>query len=166
MKNNILICGLLVLALISCTSNANKDIQKLKELDSLSKEANKKVQESKIEWHFSYKYIKSKQENTTQGINKMDLYYFSGDMLIDTVKTICIKKQREWVSGASYYIVFFDDKKNAVFPNNPFSAFYGIDEKPLKHIRAYYEFNRLNGYSKLTMYGENAYESPAVTYDL
>jgi hypothetical protein len=166
MKNNTSIYGLLLIVLISCTSNANKDIQKLKELDLLSKDANKKVEESKFEWHFSYKFIKSKQEHTTQGINKMDLYYFSGDMLIDTVKTICIKKQREWVSGASYYIVFFDNKKNVIFPNNPFSAFYGIDEKPLKHIRAYYEYNRLNGYSKLTMYGENAYESPAVMYDL
>lgn len=68
--------------------------------------------------------------------------------------------------GTFHYIVFFDAKDNATFPNNPMTAFYGIDEEPQKHIKAYYEYNRLNGYSKLHVYETNSWESIATTYDL
>jgi hypothetical protein len=100
--------------------------------------------------------------------NEMELYTTPDTMNLDTLKMFCIEKKDEWSSEDKlfHYLVFFDSKDNAVFPNNPMTAFYGIEEEPKIHIRAYYEYNRVNGYSKLTFYEENSWESSPITFDL
>lgn len=96
----------------------------------------------------------------------MQLYTITNDINIDTLKMFCIEKKDDFTKGVFHYIVFFDSKENAVFPSNPFTAFYGTDENAMKHIKAYYEFNRLNGYSELRIYEKNSFESPATTIKL
>jgi len=109
---------------------------------------------------------RSKTEAAGNNMNKMELFTTPDNLNIDTLKMFCKDKKGDMTSGTFHYLVFFDSKGNAVFPNNPMTAFYGMDEEPQKHIRAYYEYNRLNGYSKLHVYETNSWESKATTFDL
>lgn len=106
---------------------------------------------------FPYEYIDSKSESN--GKNKMDLYAYSEKFDIDSLQLFCKQQKKKFTDGTFYYLVIFDSKENASFPNNPMTAFYGMDEEPLRHIRAYFKYNRQNGYSKLTIYEGNAWES-------
>jgi len=93
----------------------------------------------------------------------MDLFAYSRDLNIDTLKAFCKSQRNKFETGTFYYVVIFDSKENAVFPNNPLTAEYGIDEEPQKHIRAFYTYNKLNEYSKLDYYEKNKWESTANT---
>lgn len=171
-----LIFGLVLINILACNSNLNTENNHVKKQDSSinhadSNKVKANIENEKVSYKFSYGFIKSKIENDYGTKNKMELYYFTGDMLIDTVKMICKKKKHQWNSEGSFYIVFFDNKKYAIFPRNPFSALYGglmddLDNTCLKHIRGYYEYKVQNGYSKLSLYADNAYESPEVTFDI
>lgn len=116
--------------------------------------------------NYPYTFIDTKTEKGGDYENSMELYTISDKPNIDTLKMFCAEKKESFSSGAFHYIVFFDSKDNASFPNNPFTAFYGIDEKPMKHIKAYYTYNKVNGYSKLNVYEKNSYESSATVIDL
>jgi len=88
--------------------------------------------------------------------------YWSDKKPLKTKELIELCKEfRDRNAGKRFsYLVVFDSETHAVYPRNPFTAFYGLDWDTLKHIRAYYEYNRTNGYSELTTYDNNAYESP------
>ncbi|MCZ2129308.1 MAG: hypothetical protein LC109_03475 [Bacteroidia bacterium] len=116
--------------------------------------------------NYPYTYLDSKSEKAGTHVNTMELYTISNNPNIDTLKMFCNEKKSKISSGAFHYIVFFDSKENAVFPNNPITAFYGVDEKPMKHIKAYYQYNKINGYSKLHVYEKNSFESSATIIDL
>lgn len=113
---------------------------------------------------FPFEYVDSKSESG--GDNKMDLYAYSGTINTDSLKLFCKEQKGKYTNGVFYYLVIFDSKENASFPNNPMTAFYGMDEEPQKHIRAYYTYNRLNGYSKLNNYEKNSWESSAEVIDI
>jgi len=113
---------------------------------------------------YPFEFINSKTETFGSKTNKMDLYVPINDLNFEMLKGICKEQKENWTDGAFYYLVIFDGKGNAMFPNNPFTASYGIDEEPQKHIKAIFEFNRINGYSKLTSYSKNMWEgSPRST---
>ena len=115
--------------------------------------------------NYPYEFVNSKTEKTGNNINKMDLYAIKDIVQIDTLKMFCQKQKRDWKNGAFYFVVFFDDKSNAVFPNNPLTALHN-EEKALRHIKAVYTYNRINGYSKLNIYKRNAWESVAQEIDI
>jgi hypothetical protein len=69
--------------------------------------------------------------------------------------------QSRVTSGNFYFLVVFDSKENAVFPETPYTAAYGIEEDAMIHIRALYTFNQNNGYSQLSIYKENMWERKA-----
>ena len=115
---------------------------------------------------FPYQFVNSKTEIVGNNQNKMDLFVHSGDMNIDTLTAFCKSQKNKFKTGTFYYVVIFDSKENAVFPNNPLTAEYGMDEEPQKHIRAFYTYNKLNGYSKLNYYEKNKWESTANTIDI
>lgn len=116
--------------------------------------------------NYPYELIDSKVESAGAFENSMYLYTIPEQVNIDTLKMFCTEKKKEFNSGAFHYIVFFDSKENASFPTNPITAFYGGDEKIMKHIKAYYEFNAVNGYSELHVFDKNSYESPSNTIKL
>ena len=116
---------------------------------------------SKPEVKYPYSFIDKKTEGGSEN-NKMELYTITAKPSLDTLKMFCSEKKENYYSGTFLYIVFFDRKQNAVFPNNPFTAFYGMDEEPLIHIKAYYEYNSLNGYSQLKIYDSNAWQGKAL----
>lgn len=113
---------------------------------------------SKSKIDYPYSFIEKKIENNG---NTMELYTVQSTVNIDTLKMFCLEKKESFSGGTFYYVVFFDSKENAVFPNHPFTAFYGIDEEPQKHIKAYYEYNNLNDFSELKVYESNSWKSKA-----
>jgi len=118
---------------------------------------------NEVEEKFPYQFVDTKSETEGNNQNKMDLFAYSGDLNIDTLKAFCKSQRNKFETGTFYYVVIFDSKENAVFPNNPLTAEYGIDEEPQKHIRAFYTYNKLNEYSKLDYYEKNKWESTANT---
>ncbi|MCZ8021402.1 MAG: hypothetical protein O9294_06540 [Cytophagales bacterium] len=115
---------------------------------------------------YPYTKIESKTEIVGNNTNTMELYSTPNTLNLDTLKMFCKERRDNISSRTFYYLVFFDSKDNAVFPNNPLTALYGTDEKAQKHIRAYFEYNSLNGYSKLHVYETNSWESKKTTFDL
>lgn len=111
-----------------------------------------------------YEFVKTKTE-TTDG-NKMDLYTYSSSLNLDELKALCKENKPKFTSGKFYYLVVFDSTENAVFPKDPFTAEYGMEEVPKKHIKAMYTYNRINGYSKLVYYDSNSWEGTAKTEEI
>ena len=105
-----------------------------------------------------YKFVKTKTEASEQR-NVMDLYAFDGDLDPYTLKTFCLDQKEKSTANPFYYLVIFDKAENAKFPDTPFTAEYGIEEESLKHIRAIYCYNRLNGFSELRYHGDNIWDN-------
>lgn len=121
----------------------------------------------KSETIYPFELVNSKTERQGQNINLMDLYVVKGEKLkIDSLRLLCIEKKKMWNNGSFYFLVVFDNKENATFPNNPFSALYGIEEIPQRHIKAIYTFNRLNGYSRLKVYHKNLIEGASTNFEI
>lgn len=106
-------------------------------------------------------FIKAKAEKSGKFINIMGLHCEPDKINIEELKELC--------GGAAavisdecmfYYLVVFDSEENAVFPETPFTAIYGDEEEPQRHIKAIYEYNKHNGYSVLSLYEKNKWESP------
>ena len=116
--------------------------------------------------NYPYKFMDSKTETLGNNKNRMELYSYSGELNIDSLKMFCKEHKDKFLSGTFYFLVIFDNVENVIFPTNPFTAEYGIDEEPQKHIKALYTFNRLNGYSKLDYYENNKWESVANSVDI
>ena len=116
---------------------------------------------------YPFTYIDTKKEEAGNGsYDEMLLYSCGNNPSPDTLKMFCAEKKKEFTTGDFHVIAFFDGRENAVFSKFPITAFYGGDEVPMKHIKAQYTFNRSNGYSKLTCYQNNAYESAPNTFDI
>lgn len=115
---------------------------------------------------YPYEFIDSKTETAGSNTNKMDLYAFSGEIELTNLKQFLREKKQSFKNGTFYYVVIFDKSENATFPQDPFTAAYGLEEEPQKHIRAFYTYNKLNGYSKLDYYEGNKWESLAQTEDI
>jgi hypothetical protein len=111
---------------------------------------------------WSYEFVETKKDPKTNGRDTMDLYSYSGPLVLSDLKAFCKERKQQSSAKAFYYVVIFDDKANATFPTTPFTSDFGgpNDEGALKHIRAVYTFNRVNGFSELRYYDENAWESP------
>lgn len=121
---------------------------------------------TKNEIKYPFIFIESKTEIDNNFENKMDLYVVPENLNIDTLKMFCKEKKERFNNRGFYYIVFFDLPENATFPHNPLTSFFGIEEKPLSHIKAYYEFNNINDYSRLNLYQKNAYEGEVTQIEL
>ncbi len=105
-------------------------------------------------------------KKTERGENTMELCTIDSNPNMETLKKFCLHKKQDFSSGMFHYVVFFDAEENAVFPNSPFTTLYGMEEEPKKHIKAIYEFNTINGYSELSFYEVNAWESIAKSVKL
>ena len=99
--------------------------------------------------------------------NRLLVFEIKEDKNSDSLVEYC-KSYKDFLQSSTVnsdritHLVFFDDKKYykmTKFP--PTSAYSPIDgeEKLAKHIKATYDFNRINGYSMLTFYDKNSYES-------
>lgn len=115
---------------------------------------------------YPYTYIQSKSETAGSNENYMDLYEWSGEMNLDTLRMLCREKKEWFAEGSFYFLAVFDSSANAAFPTQPFTAQYGTDEEALRHIRAFYTYNRMNGYSKLDYYETNSWEGVAKSEDI
>lgn len=118
--------------------------------------------ESKPVNNYPYQYLETKKEES----NEMLLFAYDAPINTDSLKKFCKERKQSFQSGIFYFIVIFDKKENASFPKNPITAMYGMDKDVLIHIRAMYAYNKMNGYSKLTVYEKNAYESAPVVSDI
>lgn len=114
----------------------------------------------KIDFPFSYVDTRKEDRKNDNSYNEMLLYTCGDKPSLDTLKLFCTEKKNEFKDGVFHIIVFFDKKQNATFPNNPVTALY-IEDKPMKHIKAIYTFNKANGYSQLDFYEKNSFESSA-----
>lgn len=114
---------------------------------------------------YPYPFHKRGKDNSSPP-NVMDFYTFSEPIDLEQLKAFCADRKRSAPGEAFYYVVLVDDPKNAVFPTIPYTARWGMDLKPLKHIRAIYEYNKVNGYSKLEFYGKNAADSRRGEFDI
>ena len=100
------------------------------------------------------RFVKSKREDR----HVMDLYAAPGPLDLDELRSLCRKRKGERPADAFYFLVVFDAEANARFPTNPLTAEFGHDEGALRHIRAVYVYNRLNGFSELRHYDTNEWE--------
>lgn len=111
----------------------------------------------------TFLYIDKKKEPFTNGqdnYNEMLLYAIGDTAPVEHLKQFCSNEKAKFTDGMFHIIVFFDKKENAVFPNNPVTALF-IEQEQLQHIKAVYTYNRGNGYSKLSCYENNSWESTA-----
>lgn len=113
-----------------------------------------------------FELIDSKTEFTGNLRNRMDLYFPTRKVDQGHLEDLCKVNKRNIEVTGFYYLVVFDQKKNAVFPNNPLTAMYGIDEESQKHIIAVYTHNANNKYSKITTYAPNMWEGKPWTYEI
>jgi hypothetical protein len=119
---------------------------------------NPSSQEEKTSW--PYQFVKTKTEQAAYR-NVMDLFAFSGELDLENLKSFCRYQKKNNNAERFYYAVIFDEASNARFPTDPFTARFGLDEKAMKHIRAIYEYNNINGFSELSYYSKNSWESTA-----
>ncbi len=146
----------------SSNQQNSSDTQKQEEQTEVKNEPITEEQEVS----YQYEFIESKTETTGSNTNRMDLYAFSGEIDLMNLKEFLKEKKQGFNNGTFYYVVIFDNQANAIFPQDSFTAAYGLEEEPQKHIRAFYTYNKLNGYSKLDYYEENKWESVAQTEDI
>ncbi len=110
---------------------------------------------------YPYDFVNTKSEDKAE----MLLYSCGDKPSTDTLVMFCKSKKEDFQNGAFHFVVFFDQKSNASFPNNPLTAGHN-DEEQLKHIKAVYTYNHMNGYSKLDTYEANAWESKSNEIDI
>ena len=120
---------------------------------------------SPISQSFPYQFVANKTESNGHE-NSMELYACSGDIDIPNLREFCLERKRQSSAPAFNYLVVFDDRNNAAFPKSPFTAEYGLEEDVMKHIRAIYVYNRMNGFSEFRYYSENMWASKAMTESL
>ena len=77
------------------------------------------------------------------------------------LKAFCLAKKDTW-DGRFYALIVIDDKKYAIYPSGFASALYNVmDDKEvaiMKHVKAVYSYNAVNGFSELTTYETNMFE--------
>ena len=103
--------------------------------------------------NYPFNYVETKKEDD----NEMLLYTCGEKPNFDTITMFCSEQKKDFNTGSMHIVVFFDNKSNAVFPNNPITALHN-EESQLKHIKAVYTYNNVNSYSSLITYETNAWE--------
>jgi hypothetical protein len=107
------------------------------------------------------RFISFKEDPKTPG-DLMYLFWSPAEKMNQEQIVECCKVFRERFSGRRFsYLVVFDLPENAKYPSQPFTSLFGIEAEKLRHIRAIYEHNKLNGYSELRLYDSNAWEGHA-----
>lgn len=104
-----------------------------------------------------YLFVETKTEQSGHR-NVMDIYAFDGDIDPTDLKAFCQERKEKSPAKVFYYVVIFDKASNAKFPSTPFTAGYGDDEGAMKHIRAIYCYNKLNGFSEVRYHSQNIWE--------
>lgn len=108
---------------------------------------------------FDFELIASKSQQIDTHINTMELYLSTADADLELLKAFCKKRKSAFTTGFFSYLVFFDSKDKAVFPKTPFTSEYGAESDVSVHITALYVYNAVNGYSILTTYEKNKWDS-------
>ena len=148
----IVFCFAINLGLYSC-GNGNKKISE-------------EVIQTETKTEFPYNYLETKrEERDDNNYNEMQLYTCGEKPNLENLQQFCSEKKTEFTDGIFHFVVFFDKKENAKFPNNPVTALF-MEDAELKHIKAIYTLNNQNGYSKLDFYEKNNFESPAKSFDI
>jgi hypothetical protein len=107
--------------------------------------------------HFGF--VDSKVEKRGSNVNTMELYCILDKYDLDELQKLCLDKKESFKNGTFYFLVIFDKKENAAFPSTPFTAAYGTDDELMKHIKALYTYNSVNGHSVLATYDKNMLQS-------
>lgn len=101
-----------------------------------------------------FHYISSRMDPLTPG-DLMHVYWSDKSPLDKNELVAFCEAFKEKDAGRRFsYLVVFKSKESAVYPTQPYTAFYGDDTAVYGQIRFYYEYNKVNGYSKLTFVGE------------
>ncbi len=106
-------------------------------------------------------HIVARTEQIGNFINLMELACDPVETNRDELEYLCRERSKSSLFTLWYYLIVFDSEENAVFPQTPFTALYSDEEEPQRHIKAIYEYNKLNGYSVLSLYEKNKWESVA-----
>jgi RNA polymerase subunit RPABC4/transcription elongation factor Spt4 len=121
---------------------------------------------------YPFQLLNEKNETLKVGdktkLNTMYLYEIGDTYIERELIDFCIEIRRKMQSynHISYISTFYDKKENAQFPKQKFTALYGAEEEKQKHIKAFFWYNKVNGYSKLTIYEKNAWESVGREIDI
>lgn len=84
--------------------------------------------------------------------NYMQLFVAIGEFDDSQLKAL-VAKHRSGKGKMMEAIVVFDDRSACKFPSNPYTAHFGIEEEPLKHIIAVWE--NLGGNESLARFEPN-----------
>lgn len=122
------------------------------------KEGWEKERQEKID-NPPYTFHKRKSE----GKHVMELYVRKEPHDRDALRQLCRDKKKEKPADGIYLLVVFDTKDDATFPTDPITAEFGIEEQPLRHIRAIYVYNHANGYSHLRYSETNLWDGEVKT---
>lgn len=110
--------------------------------------------------------VTSKKEKVRNGhFNQLTVFYADSAITFKELKEFCTKSKPDYSDGVFQTLVFFKNKKAAKVNDYPIIFGYAKEEN-LVNIKAIYEINNLNGYSKLTYYKDNAYNSLPQTVDI
>ena len=151
----------IIFTLLGCT-NSNPTVISQQELPIEKSKTDPIVKKTPKGSDNYFKLVKVKTERN----NKMELYVPKGKINNDALKELCQKKKSEFSDGIFLYIVIFDNEKNAIFPKTPFTAEYGMEEKALRHIKAFFTYNSDNNFTELKTYEKNRWQSVAVEESL
>jgi len=115
---------------------------------------------------YPYHFVKSDVETVGPWTNTKDLYYCSDPIDVNLLKEFCKYKKATTRSEAFYFVVIFDNEKNTVSSKSKFNGGYADEPEVAKHIRAFYVYNAMNGFSELNYYEKNSWESMPQTFKL
>ena len=107
-----------------------------------------------------FEFVGTKTNDNNGGPHITELYAIKGKRNIPAMIQFCASRQKKFSQGDYLYMVFFDAKENATFANRADAWWaYGLDEKAMRHMLAYYESTGTNGI--LDYYENNGWESVA-----
>ncbi|WPO81890.1 hypothetical protein SD427_14090 [Chryseobacterium sp. JJR-5R] len=157
----------LTISLITLSCNNKESTMKSKELDSISLlnpenqlTEGTNVQTKAESGHNNIKLIDSKKEirELDDNFNQMTIFEIDKNTELNQLKHYCSANKSDYTDGYFQILVFFNKPNSARFPDNPITALHN-EEKDLKNIKAVYTINNMNGYSKLSYYEKNKWES-------
>lgn len=164
----------LTISLISLSCNNKESTVKSKEVDSTSllHPENQRTEDTDLQkqsesGHNDIKLINSKKEirELDGNFNQMTIFEIDKSTELDQLKDYCSANKSDYTDGYFQILVFFNKPNSARFPDNPITALHN-EEKDLKNIKAVYTINNMNGYSKLSYYEKNNWESLVQAVDV
>lgn len=110
--------------------------------------------------------INTKKEIRNDGnFNQMTLFEVDDNISLEELTKYCSEVKPNYNNGYFQILVFFKNADPAKFPDNPVTGMY-MEDADLKNIKATYTINNINGYSKLSYYENNSFESLAQNIDI